>query len=51
MKVREVLTALTMEALTRLCRHRKLKVSGTKGEILRRLAHSYRGDLSENMIC
>ena len=46
MKVREVLTPLVREALRRLCRRRILPVSGTKDEILRRLAHSYHGDLS-----
>ena len=46
MKVREVLTPLVKTALTRLCRHRDLPVHGTKGESLRRLAYSYRGDLS-----
>ena len=44
--VREVLTPLVKEALKRLCQRRNLLVSGTKGEILRRLAHSYHGDLS-----
>ena len=46
MKVREVLTPLVKTALTRLCRRRDLPVRGTKGEILKRLAYSYRGDLS-----
>ena len=46
MTVREVLTPLVKEALKRLCQRRNLLVSGTKGEILRRLAHSYHGDLS-----
>ena len=50
MKVREVLTPLVMEALTRLCRSRELRVSGTKDEVLRRLAHSYRGNLS-SLVC
>ena len=49
-KVREVLTPLVMEALTRLCRSRELRVSGTKDEVLRRLAHSYRGNLSA-LVC
>lgn len=46
MKVREVLTPLVKTALTRLCRQRDLPVRGTKGEILKRLAYSYHGDLS-----
>ena len=45
MKVRKVLEPLVMQALARLCRCRELRVSGTKDEILRRLAHSYRGNL------
>ena len=46
MKVREVLTPLVKTALTRLCRRRDLPARGTKGELLRRLAYSYHGDLS-----
>ena len=46
MKVREVLTPLVKKALKRLCRHRGLPVRGKKGEILKRLAYSYRGNLS-----
>ena len=46
MRVRQVLTPLVMQALTRLCRIRERKVSGTKDKVLERLARSYRGDLS-----
>ena len=46
MKVREVLAPLVKTALKRLCRRRDLPVRGTKGEILKRLAYSYHGDLS-----
>ena len=46
MRVREVLTPLVKEALTRLCRCRELKVSGTKDEVITRLAYSYHGDLA-----
>ena len=50
MKVREVLTPLVKKALKRLCRRRGLPAGGKKDEILRRLAHSYRGDLSMLML-
>ena len=47
MKVREVLTPLVKKkALKRLCRRRDLPTGGKRDEILRRLARSYRGDLS-----
>ena len=46
MKVREVLEPLLKEALKRLCRNRHLSEAGRKDELLRRLAHSYHGDLS-----
>ena len=46
MKVREVLTPLSKEALKRLCHRRGLQEVGRKDEIRRRLTHSYHGDLS-----
>ena len=46
MKVREVLTPLPKPALKRLCRCRDISVVGTKAEIRKRLAYSYRGNLS-----
>lgn len=46
MKVKEVLTPLQKDALTRLCRRRGLRESGTKAKICTRLARSYRGDRS-----
>ena len=50
MRVREVLRPLVKEPLRRLCRRRELKVSGTRDEILRRLAYSYNGDVSTLVI-
>ena len=47
MKVRDVLTPLARPALTRLCRKRERKISGTNHEIRKRLAYFYRGDLAE----
>lgn len=45
MKVREVLTPLLVTALRRLCSKRELPVGGTKNELLKRLAYSYRGNV------
>ena len=50
MSVREVLTPLLKGVLTRLCSRRGLMVTGTKDEILERLARSYRGNLSTLVI-
>ena len=50
MTVRQILTPLVRQALTRLCRQRELKVSGTRDQILERLARSYRGNFSAVMI-
>ena len=46
MKVREVLEPLLKEGLKRLCQLRGLPEVGSKDALLRRLARSYRGDLS-----
>lgn len=46
MRVREVLEPLLKERLKRLCRCRDLPEVGRKDQLLRRLAHSYHGDLS-----
>ncbi|MDD9982297.1 MAG: hypothetical protein OXU81_13215 [Gammaproteobacteria bacterium] len=45
MKVREVLTPLLKPVLQQVCSKRELPVSGTKKELRKRLAYSYRGDL------
>ena len=45
LKVREVLTPLLRADLERVCTKRGLRVSGTKDQLLTRLARSYRGDL------
>ena len=45
LSVREVLTPLGKPALVRLCSIRGLLVSGTKSELRKRLAYSYRGDV------
>ena len=44
--VRELLTPLRRTELLRLCRLRELALSGTKQELLSRLARSYRGKLN-----
>ena len=45
LKVREVLTPLLRADLERVCTKRGLRVSGTKDQLLTRLAHSYRRNL------
>ena len=45
MKVRDVLTPLLVTVLRRLCSNRELPVGGTKNELLKRLAYSYRGNV------
>lgn len=46
MRIREMIDALKKDALARLCERRQLKRSGSRPDLLERLARSYRGDFS-----